>query len=117
MTQDYHHNNDNLDNLTSLAEAISKLQNSIEVEKFLIDLCTPTEIRSFEERWRVCQLLNMNKYSYRQIKELTGASTTTIGRVARFLNDEIYQGYKTLLKKLEREKNVEKINNHRGNAM
>ena len=67
---------------------------------FFIDLCTPAEIKAFVERWKVCQLLNEKKYSYRQISEITRASLTTIGRVARFLNEENYGGYRKMLEKI-----------------
>lgn len=86
-----------------LFEAISQLDNAKDAENFLIDLCTPNEIKAFVERWRVCQLLHSKRHSYRQISEITGASLTTIGRVARFLNDEKYGGYRKMLLKLEKQ--------------
>lgn len=83
-----------------LFEVISTIDSADDAERFLIDLCTPNEIKAFAERWRVCQLLHSKRYSYRQISEITGASLTTIGRVARFLNDERYGGYRKMLKKI-----------------
>jgi len=35
--------------------------------------------------------------SYRDINARTGVSTTTIGRVARFLNEEPHKGYRSVL--------------------
>ena len=58
------------------------------MEKFLIDLCTPAELKALSERWHVAQLLDKGEMSYREIYALTGVSTTTIARVARFLKDE-----------------------------
>lgn len=97
MESDHHHHLD-------LFEALLLLENSEEAETFLKDLCTPQELKALKERWEVCQLLNERKLSYRQISNLTGSSTTTIGRVARFLNDEPYQGYKKILNKIRKEK-------------
>ncbi|MBR1734015.1 MAG: transcriptional regulator [Alphaproteobacteria bacterium] len=83
----------------SLFEVISLIETAKEAENFLLDLCTPAEIKAFIERWKVCQLLNERNFSYREIKDMTGASLTTISRVARFLNDEKNGGYKTMLEK------------------
>ena len=93
------------DHHISLYEAFLKLGTYEEVKNFLIDLCTPQELKALNERWNVCQLLNDGKLSYRQISEITGSSTTTISRVSRFLNDEPHSGYRNLLNKLKKEKN------------
>ena len=87
--------------MTDLCDAILMLKNRDEVSNFLKDLCTPGEVSSFEERWKVCQLLHRKDHSYRDIHALTGASLVTIGRVARFLNTENYKGYKTILERIE----------------
>jgi TrpR-related protein YerC/YecD len=91
---------------TDLFTTFALIESADEARKFLADLCTPSEIRAFSERWQVCQLLEGGNFSYREIREITGASLMTIGRVARFLNDESYGGYKRLLEKI---KNLEKI--------
>jgi uncharacterized protein YerC len=41
----------------------------------------------------------VEELSYREIHKITRASLTTIGRVARFLRDESYGGYRNILKK------------------
>ena len=81
----------------SLASALSSIASTQEMERFLIDLCTPAELRALSERWHVARLLDEGEQSYREINALTGVSTTTIGRVARFLKDEPHQGYRTVL--------------------
>lgn len=88
--------------INQLCDAFLLLKNREEVFHFLKDLCTPQEIQALSERWQVCQLLAQGDLSYRDIHTLTGASLTTIGRVARFLKDEPYQGYHTLLKRIKR---------------
>ncbi len=87
-----------------LIEALMLMKTPEEIKNFLKDLCTPQELSTLHERWRVCQLLETKLYSYRDIHRLTGASLTTISRVARFLKDEPYQGYRTLLEKINRTK-------------
>ncbi|MDR1333566.1 MAG: trp operon repressor [Holosporales bacterium] len=82
-----------------LFEAISMFESADEAERFLMDLCTPQEIKTFKERYAVCKLLYSQKFSYREISKMTGASTTTISRVARFLNNSPYNGYMECLKK------------------
>jgi len=86
---------------TDLYKAVLMLENIDECRRFLIDLLTPQELKALQERWRVCQLLDQGKYSYRDIHKKTGASLTTIGRVARFLNEEHYQGYRIVLDRVK----------------
>jgi TrpR-related protein YerC/YecD len=87
-----------------LAQALLLLKTPEEVDHFLKDLCTPQEITAFQERWRVCQLLEAGNLSYRTIYNLTGASLTTIGRVARFLKKETHQGYRLILNRMKDKK-------------
>lgn len=81
-----------------LDAALAGLRDSASVKAFLVDLCTPAELRALTERWHVAQILNEGKKSYREIRDETGVSTTTIGRVARFLKDEPHGGYRAVLK-------------------
>lgn len=92
------------DKIKDLCNAFLLCKTEKEAYSFLKDLCTPQEINSLAERWRVCQLLDQGKMSYREIQRHSGASLTTIGRVARFLKDEPYQGYRSILKKLNSQK-------------
>ncbi len=86
---------------TKLTDALLCLKTADEMQRFLRDLCTPAEIREFEQRWDICQLLHAGELSYRDIAEKTGASVTTVTRVARFLREEPWQGYATALKRLK----------------
>lgn len=86
----------------SLAAALLTLKTAEEVRDFLSDLCTPAEIEALEERWKLVQLLDGGNLSYRDISAKTGASTTTIGRVARFLLKERHLGYRTALDRLKK---------------
>ena len=85
-----------------LPDALLALKSREDVEAFLLDLCTPAEVRAFEERWRVAQLLDQGELSYREIAETAGASTTTVVRVARWLKEMPYGGYRRVLDRLAR---------------
>jgi TrpR-related protein YerC/YecD len=87
-----------------LVHAILSLQTEAEVKAFLDDLCTPSELRAFAERFKVARLLDEGQSSYREISEKTGASTTTVTRVARFLRDMPHQGYRRVLDRLKADK-------------
>lgn len=103
---EYHHENNELDVVRDLYEAILLLKNVEEMDRFFRDLCTPQEIKDIAERWRVCQILDRDQLSYREINALTGASLTTIGRVARFLKTEPHQGYQLILKRMNNKKKI-----------
>lgn len=90
-----------------LAAALTCVKSDEEMERFLIDLCTPAELRALAERWHVAQMLDAGEQSYREINALTGVSTTTIGRVARFLKDEPHQGYRTILDRQNAKSNAQ----------
>ena len=84
-----------------LAEALLSLRTRAEAEAFLTDLCTPAEVRALNERWQIAQLLDRGELSYREIAEAAGASTTTVTRVARFLREMPYNGYRRVLDRLK----------------
>ncbi len=88
----------------ALARALLTLQTQQEVRAFLDDLCTPSELRAFAERFRVARLLDEGQLSYRDISEKTGASTTTVTRVARFLREMPHQGYRLVIDRLNESK-------------
>ena len=69
----------------SLSEALLSLKNTEEMSAFLRDLCTPAELEVLVDRWRVVPFL-LEGVPYREIHERTAVSITTIGRVARYLN-------------------------------
>ncbi|MDI3261284.1 MAG: YerC/YecD family TrpR-related protein [Fulvimonas sp.] len=68
-----------------LCEALLSLRSAEEMQAFLHDLCTPAELEALVDRWRVVPYL-LDGLSYREIHERTAVSITTIGRVARYLN-------------------------------
>ena len=82
-----------------LSKVLKELNSSKDIENFLLDLCTPSEIEAMEERWEVAQLLYEGKSTYRDIASKLNTSTATVTRVARFLFKETNQGYIKALKK------------------
>ena len=82
----------------TLSEALLSLETTQEVREFLEDLCTPAELEAMVDRWRVAQLLDQG-YSYRDIRDVTEVSVTTIGRVARFMELGA-GGYRTALNRI-----------------
>lgn len=88
----------------ALYQALLQLKTADEYASFFHDLCTPAEITAMSERWRVAQLLDDQQLSYRDIHGKTGVSLATIGRVARFLTQEAYQGYRLVLDRVKKRK-------------
>ena len=82
----------------NLFEAILLIQDLKECKNFFYDLCTPSEIEEFSRRWLIVNLLSEKK-PYRQIASETGVSTTTVGRVARYMKYG-NNGYNKILNKL-----------------
>ncbi len=79
--------------------AISKLKNEKETAAFFRDLLTISELDAAAERWQMAKLLWSTDLSYKQIAKKTSGSTTTVTRVAHWL-DHGMGGYKTILSRL-----------------
>ena len=82
-----------------LFKAILKLQDEKETAAFFRDLMTISELDAAAERWQMAKLLWTTNLSYKQIAKKTGGSTTTITRVAHWL-DQGKGGYKALLTRI-----------------
>ena len=85
-----------------LIAAFLSLETADEGRRFLKDICTPKEIADLADRWLVARLLDEGKLSYREIHAQTGVSVTTVGRVARFLQQENYHGYRLVLDRMNK---------------
>lgn len=92
--------------MSGLYKAFSAIKSGREFENFLADICTPAEVRALSERWEIAQLLWGGNLSQKAIAGKTGASVTTVTRVARFLNDENYGGYRAVLARLHHAQGV-----------
>ena len=80
-----------------LFESILKLETLDDCYRFIDDLCTISELRSFVQRFEVAKMLNEG-ITFNIIAEKTGASTATISRVNRCLQYGA-DGYKNVLNK------------------
>lgn len=81
-----------------LFRAILLLCDIDECRAFFQDLCTPAELQALKDRWVVAELL-ADGLTYRQIRDRTGVSVTTVGRVARCLA-EPPAGYAAVLQRM-----------------
>lgn len=82
-----------------LFKAILTLKNEKEAAAFLRDLLTISEIDAAGERWEMARLLWTTNLSYKEIAKKAGGSTTTVTRVAHWLNHG-KGGYRTILTRL-----------------
>jgi len=71
-------------NLWELFEVITRIEQREECASFFRDLCTIGELEAMAERWQVAKMIEAGM-PYRKINEKTGASTTTITRIAHWL--------------------------------
>lgn len=81
-----------------LYKALLSLKNEGECKRFLRDLLTEAEIKEFTNRWKVARMLD-KKIPYEVIEKETGASSTTIARVNKWLSKGM-GGYKLILKRI-----------------
>lgn len=72
------------DETTELLQAILSLETTDELARFLRDLCTLGELEALTHRWQVARLLDEG-LPYHEVARRTGASTTTVTRVAQWL--------------------------------
>ena len=84
----------------ALFDAILALESRDDVERFVRDLCTLSEIHDMSQRWAVVRLLDEGLH-YAQISQRTGASTATITRIAQWLKHG-EGGYRAALDRLKR---------------
>ena len=79
-------------------DAILSLRSREECYRFFQDVCTVNELASLSQRFAVAKML-MQKKTYLEIAQKTGASTATISRVNRAL---VYgsDGYSMVLERI-----------------
>ena len=84
------------DFIDQLFDAVLTLETREDCYKFFGDACTPKEISAIAQRFVVAKMLH-NKCVYSEIVEATGASTATISRVSRAINE----GFETAFERLK----------------
>lgn len=82
----------------SLVKAVASLKTEADAAAFLRDIATLSELQAWSERLEVARQLKAGN-TYRDIAKNTGASTTTVTRVARFLTGGS-DGYRKALQSL-----------------
>lgn len=83
----------------ALCRAFTACKTEKEVANFLRDIGTLSELQAWSERLETAKELQKG-LPYRMVSKKTGASTTTVTRVAVFLLGE-FGGYKTVLKRID----------------
>lgn len=83
-----------------LYQAFLTLKTKKNVINFLRDILTQKEIKEIAKRLKIAKMLTLRKGSYQEIAKTVKTSTTTVTRVARFLNHG-FNGYKTVLKRVK----------------
>lgn len=81
-----------------LLRAFAVLGDVEETYAFLQDVCTIREIQDMAQRLHVARLLSAGAH-YTRIREVTGASATTISRVSKSLNFGA-DGYRAVIDRL-----------------
>ncbi len=82
----------------NLFSAIMKIKSVKEAEAFFRDLCTAEELRAMSERFEIARMLDAGS-SYREIADDLKVSTTTVARVAFWLENGA-DGYKIMLNRI-----------------
>ena len=86
------------DSTDFLFDAILSLKTKEDCYRFFEDLCTKPELNAMSQRIVVAKMLT-EKTVYSEIVKQTGASTATISRVNRSLNEDT-DGYMLVFKNL-----------------
>jgi TrpR-related protein YerC/YecD len=97
-------NNITEENYREFYNSFLLLETEEEFRKFLEDICTPKELDAVIQRFCVAKMLR-KKQSYQKINEATKASTATISRVSRSLENS-NGGYNIVFERLGKKEDV-----------
>jgi len=84
--------------MKELFDAIAEIESKEEAADFFRDLLTIPELTEFANRWQIVKRL-VDKQSYEKIAKELKVSTTTVSRVALWLNNG-RGGYKAVASRL-----------------
>ena len=82
-----------------LWEVVLQLKTKEECRWFFRDLCTIEEMTALSDRWQAVKKINQGQ-PYRDIAKQVNMSSTTVARVAHWLNHG-QGGYRLMLKRLK----------------
>lgn len=88
-----------------LIQSILALKTENEAGRFLRDLMTEKEIKEFAKRLKAAEMLT-EKIPYSIIEKETGLSSTTVARVAKWLNGK-GGGYKIIINRLHHHNSIQ----------
>ena len=88
-------------NTRDLIKAIITLRTAGEAKRFFRDLLTEEELVEFGKRWLAARLLSRG-VSYTKINNRTRLGSKTIARVSYWLNRAGMNGYRLMLKRIEK---------------
>lgn len=91
----------------NLLRAVLSLESLPEARSFFRDLCTIDELGEMGERWEIVKLLDKG-LAYREVASKLEVSTTTVSRVAAWLNNGA-GGYRIVLNKTADHLNSSKV--------
>ena len=87
--------------LRRLARIFLSIDKEEDLLNFLRDLCTRDELVELSQRWKIAELLAAG-HLYRSIAAKTKVSTTTVTRIAEWLEHGT-GGYRATLKKINKQ--------------
>lgn len=90
-----------------LYEIIGTLKNVDEVKRFIKDILTRSELRMLKKRWHIANMLLDGRFNIRQIASRTKASTQTVSKIKRVMEDGqggLLLALERTLQKIEKEK-------------
>src|SRR3989344_4094827 len=88
-----------------LIQAFLALRSDDAARRFLRDLMTEKEIEEFAKRLKAAEMLT-EKVPYLIIEKETGLSSTTVARVAKWLNGK-GGGYRTIISRLHHHRSIQ----------
>lgn len=83
----------------ALAAALVSVSTVDEAKALMVDLCTVREIDDLAQRLEVARMLDAGD-PYASVQKATGASSTTVSRVSKFLNGGS-GGYRLVLDRMD----------------
>jgi len=84
-----------------LSNLLGLFKSKKDIKSFLSDILSVAEIRDLAKRIKIAQLLHQKELSYKEIAKTLKTSTTTVTRVAHWLNHG-KGGLKGIITKIEK---------------
>jgi TrpR-related protein YerC/YecD len=88
--------------MKELFRVMLMLKTEKDMQNFLRDLLTMAELKEFANRWQMVRMLSAGR-PYLEISQTLGTSTTTVARVAYWLNNGA-GGYKQIVDQIKADK-------------